>query len=485
MMPSRIITIAALCTAVGAAMVLVVVKRHEIGHCDTRRVEVRNLSGRTLNTLFEGIVADPRFLPTEFFKLAATPACTSARPSKISAILPFLRIRTVEAQTLCNQSADLQCQGTYGFPGTAYCGGGCGGVQSTLNYGIAYHDPLNGDPARGIHNTGNAPCTDPSCGCESATCDSPIPPPPPECDPNDLFLRCPTGETCDSSTYTCVAYQCPANQAYCDSSPAGGGICFNGANCVSPGCCQAQQCQLGNCGSCPFYAQGPCDANGCCTWTQTSGGGGGGCEGCDYCESECLGDGCCADEDPVMIDLDGGGYDLTNLQNGVVFDFFGNAKPLHTSWTSAGSKVAFLVLDRNSNGRVDNAGEMFSNVSWPPPGDMKQLGFDALAAFDQKQAGGNNDGVINAKDSVFGKLRLWIDLNHNAVSEPGELFTMQQMGVVSISVKYEPSHWVDVYGNQFRYRARMVRSLNDKGQAAGTGEWAYDVILLQPHVRKN
>ena len=49
------------------------------------------------------------------------------------------------------------------------------------------------------------------------------------------------------------------------------------------------------------------------------------------------------------------------------------------------------------------------------------MGFKALAMYDRRYYGGNNDDVIDAKDTVFSKLRVWVDSNHNGVSEPGEL----------------------------------------------------------------
>lgn len=63
--------------------------------------------------------------------------------------------------------------------------------------------------------------------------------------------------------------------------------------------------------------------------------------------------------------------------------------------------------------------------------------------YDQPANGGNGDGVIDQRDSVFSQLRVWVDRNHNGFSEPGELLTMQQAGVQSISRHWEVTSWTD------------------------------------------
>lgn len=51
---------------------------------------------------------------------------------------------------------------------------------------------------------------------------------------------------------------------------------------------------------------------------------------------------------------------------------------------------------------------------------------------------------------------VWIDANHDGISQPEELQTLEEIGIIAISLRYEPSPYTDQYGNQFRYRGRLV-----------------------------
>jgi hypothetical protein len=184
----------------------------------------------------------------------------------------------------------------------------------------------------------------------------------------------------------------------------------------------------------------------------------------------------CCEYSPIAIDVAGDGFTFTDAAGGVDFDFNGDGIPHRFSWMSHGSDDAWLTLDRDSNGTVDNGQELFGNFTPqpPPPAGAQRNGFLALAVYDWTTNGGNADGIIDAGDSIYASLRLWQDANHNGASEAGELHPLPSLNVVRLHLNYKESKRTDEQGNEFRYRAKV-----DDARGAKVGHWAWDVFVVK------
>lgn len=131
--------------------------------------------------------------------------------------------------------------------------------------------------------------------------------------------------------------------------------------------------------------------------------------------------------DPLILDLDGDGLEISPLSKGVLFDANGDTIKTGTAW--AASDDGMLVWDRNGNGLIDSGGELFGDETVLANGKKASNGFVALAELDS-----NADGKFDLSDAQYASLRIWRDMNQDGISQADELKTLADSGVKSIGL---------------------------------------------------
>ncbi len=126
--------------------------------------------------------------------------------------------------------------------------------------------------------------------------------------------------------------------------------------------------------------------------------------------------------DPIILDLNGNGFDLTHYRDGARFDILGNGRAAPTAFVTGGD--AFLAIDRNADGIINSGRELFGDQNGAANG------FEELRKLDS-----NGDGVIDRHDADFDKLLLWRD-NGNGITDPGELISLRNAGIAAIRLDY-------------------------------------------------
>jgi Ca2+-binding RTX toxin-like protein len=131
--------------------------------------------------------------------------------------------------------------------------------------------------------------------------------------------------------------------------------------------------------------------------------------------------------DPLILDLDGDGLEITPLTKGILFDANGDTIKTGTAWAAADDGM--LVWDRNGNGSIDSGAELFGDETILANGKKAVNGFAALSELDS-----NADGKFDANDTQYTNLRIWRDLNQDGVSQADELLGLAASGVQSINL---------------------------------------------------
>jgi hypothetical protein len=153
---------------------------------------------------------------------------------------------------------------------------------------------------------------------------------------------------------------------------------------------------------------------------------------------------------PIVINFAHGAYRLTGAESPVTFDFFATGQPIQMGWTAPQADEAFLCLDRDHSGTIEDGTELFGNAARLMDGTRADHGFEVLLELDD-----NHDFVIDVRDSIWPELLLWRDLNHDAVSQSDEMSRLDGSGVAAIGLDYHWSGRVDPSGNALHYQSKV------------------------------
>lgn len=154
---------------------------------------------------------------------------------------------------------------------------------------------------------------------------------------------------------------------------------------------------------------------------------------------------------PLVLSLDNDFIDVRVSGFQMLFDYNGDGNKYSTEWIGPGD--GYLVYDRDNNDEIDNGTEMFIGHTLKSNGDVAVNGFDALSDLDS-----DHNGLFDANDILFDKLEIWQDRNSNGYSDYGELLSLDDAGIESISTQWQPDHNYGAY-------AQVMMSSGDKKSA--------------------
>lgn len=130
---------------------------------------------------------------------------------------------------------------------------------------------------------------------------------------------------------------------------------------------------------------------------------------------------------PIVLDIDDNGIQTVSVQDGVIFDVNYDGSVERTGWVGRGDGL--LVRDLNGDGVINNGGELFGEGTILANGQRASDGYEAMRALDL-----NFDGILDAKDATFSQLAAWTDKNGNGITESGEMTSLGELGITSLSL---------------------------------------------------
>jgi hypothetical protein len=164
---------------------------------------------------------------------------------------------------------------------------------------------------------------------------------------------------------------------------------------------------------------------------------------------------------PLILDLNGDGVQTLALGSGAAFDLAASGHSARVGWVSADDGL--LVRDLNSDGRITDGTELFGDATRLTDGSRAADGYQALADLDS-----NHDGKINAADTSFSSLQVWIDANSDGMTQTGELKSLGEFGIASLDLAAQR---VDIDNNGNRVGLTSSYAMSDGGVRQMADVW--------------
>jgi hypothetical protein len=157
---------------------------------------------------------------------------------------------------------------------------------------------------------------------------------------------------------------------------------------------------------------------------------------------------------------------LTSPEAGVPFDIDSDGVLDQVAWTEWDTAVAFIALDLDGDGRITSGKELFGSYTVPEAGN----GPDALIET-FKSTGAPLSGAVEGGHKLYDQLLLWVDRNHNGISEHGELRAIKEV-FTAIGMGFVAKTRLDEHGNWFRFMgwAELRTGGPEQGRAASRRE---------------
>lgn len=165
--------------------------------------------------------------------------------------------------------------------------------------------------------------------------------------------------------------------------------------------------------------------------------------------------------EPLILDVGADGFALTSAEDGVTFDLDGDGTPDRLGWTDSSGNEAFLAIDATRTGTIEDGRKLLGGLFNGQNGfttlerldaDPSLLGAEYPARADSRKT----DGQIVGGDTVYERLILWRDANHNGVAEGSELRSAASAGLTKLYTGVVGIDRTDEHGNLFRFSSKVL-----------------------------